>query len=153
MYMLDTNILVFSMRHPHTACAQRLASHLGRDICISVITYAELEYGILNSSRPVENRIAVEKVIAGIPVLDFGLSAAAHFGDILASLKKSGKDRQNQDRDKMIAAHARSMGAILVTDNLKDFLDINDLRLENWREPGDLSAFQNGMKEQPSAKE
>ena len=138
MYMLDTNILIFSMRHPTTACAKRVESHLGKDICISVITYAELEYGIMNSSNPAKNRVAVEKVIAGIPMLGFDISAAAHYGDILASLMKKGKDRQNQDRDKMIAAHARSMDAILVTDNLKDFQDIDNLRLDNWREPGDL---------------
>ncbi len=138
MYMLDTNILIFTMRHPYTSCAQRLVSHLGNDLCISVVTYAELEYGILNSRKPAENRKAVEKVLAGISVLDFDISAASHFGDILASLKRCRKEKQNQDRDKMIAAHARSIDATLVTDNLKDFQDIENLRLENWREPGDL---------------
>ena len=41
MFMLDTNILIFSIRHPDSACAKRLAEHVGRDVGISVVTYAE----------------------------------------------------------------------------------------------------------------
>ena len=46
--------------------------------------------------------------------------------------------KQNQDRDKMIAAHARSLGYVLVTNNTKDFTGIDGLVLDDWREPGDL---------------
>ena len=138
MYMLDTNILIFCMRHPDSVCAARVADHLGEDVCISVVTYAELEFGICNSSRPEQSRAAVHRILAGIRIEDFGIRAARHYGAILAELKKKKKDKQNQDRDKMIAAHARSNGYILVTDNTKDFIDIDGLKLENWREPGDL---------------
>ncbi len=139
MYMLDTNILIFCMRHPGSACAARVASHLGLDVCISVVTYAELEFGIHNSKMPEQSRIAVNRILAGIAVEDFDRRAAMHFGAILADLKQRHKDRVNQDRDKMIAAHARSRGYTLVTDNTKDFVDIPGLVLENWREPGDLN--------------
>ena len=139
MYMLDTNILIFCMRHPGSACATRVASHLGLDVCISVVTYAELEFGIHNSKMPEQSRIAVNRILAGIAVEDFDRRAAMHFGAILADLKQRHKDRVNQDRDKMIAAHARSRGYTLVTDNTKDFVDIPGLVLENWREPGDLN--------------
>ena len=138
MYMLDTNILIFCMRHPDSVCAARVADHLGEDVCISVVTYAEREFGICNSSRPEQSRAAVHRILAGIRIEDFGIRAARHYGAILAELKKKKKDKQNQDRDKMIAAHARSNGYILVTDNTKDFIDIDGLKLENWREPGDL---------------
>lgn len=138
MYMLDTNIIIYCMRHPASRCATRLVSHLGRDLCISVVTYAELEYGIMNSSDPARNRLAVNMMLAGIPILDFDMKAAGHFGDILAELKKKGKDKQGQDRDKMIAGHCRSLGFTLVTDNTKDFIDIDGLDLDNWREPGDI---------------
>ena len=138
MYLLDTNIIIFCMRHPDSVCADRVASHLGEDVCISVVTYAELEYGICNSSKPEQGRAAVNRILAGIMILDFDRSAAAHYGSILAELKKKHKDKQNQDRDKMIAAHARANGFILVTDNTKDFIDIDGLSIENWREPGDL---------------
>ena len=138
MYMLDTNILIFCMRHPSSACAARVASHLGKDLCVSVVTYAELEYGICNSKFPEQSRLAVNQILAGILILDFDRRAAAHYGSILADLRQKHKDKQNQDRDKMIAAHARSNGFTLVTDNLKDFSDIEGLTVENWREPGDL---------------
>ena len=138
MYMLDTNILIFCMRHPDSVCAARVADHLGEDVCISVVTYAELEFGICNSSRPEQSRAAVHRILAGIRIEDFGIRAARHYGAILAELKKKKKDKQNQDRDKMIAAHARSNGYTLVTDNTKDFIDIDGLKRENWREPGDL---------------
>lgn len=138
MYMLDTNILIFCLRHPDSKCTKTLASHIGRDVCISVVTYAELEYGILNSKYPDRNRDAINKILAGIPIKDFDIKASVHFGQILAELKQKKKEKQNQDRDKMIAGHARSRGYILVTDNTKDFSDIDDLKLENWREPGDL---------------
>lgn len=138
MYMLDTNILIFCMRHPDSACAARVAAHLGMDVCISVVTYAELEYGICNSSKPDQSRAAVNRILAGIRIENFDLKAARHYGAILAELKKKHKDKQNQDRDKMIAAHARANQDILVTDNTKDFIDIDGLALENWRTPGDL---------------
>ena len=138
MYMLDTNILIFCMRHPDTSCAKKVASHLGRDLCVSVITYAELEYGILNSGSPERNREAINKILAGIKIEEFDINAATHFGAILAEIKKAHIPDNHQDRDKMIAAHARSKDYTLVTDNTKDFLDVNNLLIENWRELGDL---------------
>ncbi|MBQ6495891.1 MAG: type II toxin-antitoxin system VapC family toxin [Firmicutes bacterium] len=138
MFMLDTNIIIFCIRHPDSACAAKLAAHLGKDVCLSVVTYAELEYGIMNSSDPVRNREAISFFLAGIKILDFDMNAAMHFGDILAELKQKHKDKQNQDRDKMIAAHARSLDFVLVSDNTKDFIDIDGLKLENWRAPNDL---------------
>lgn len=134
MYMLDTNIMIFAMRHPDTPCAHTVASHIGDDICISVITYSELEYGILCSRNPDKNREAVNKMLAGIPILYFDISAGKHFGDILAN----SKGIYGQDRDKMIAAHCRSLGYTLVTDNLKDFQYINGLDIITWRTPGDI---------------
>lgn len=139
MFMLDTNILIFSIRHPDSACARRLASHIGQDVCISVVSYAELVYGVENSSNPSRNAEALNRFLAGISILDFDMDAGIHYGKILAELRREHKDRQNQDRDKMIAAHARSLGYVLVTDNTKDFVDVKDLLLDNWREKGDLS--------------
>ena len=131
MYMLDTIILIFCMRHPDSICASTLAEHIGHDVCISVVTYAELEYGIVNSSFPERNRDAINKILAGIPIIDFDMKAAVHFGHILSELRQKKKDKQNQDRYKMIAAHARSRGYTLVTDNIKDFIDIDGLKLDN----------------------
>lgn len=134
MYMLDTNILIFAMRHPDTPCAYTIACHAGNDICISVVTYSELEYGIMNSRNPAKNREAVNRMLAGIPILDFDMPAGKHYGDILAK----SKGICGQDRDKMIAAHCRSLGYTLVTDNIKDFQYIERLEILTWRTPDDI---------------
>ena len=134
MFMLDTNILIFAMRHPNTPCAYTVASHSGNDICISVITYSELEYGIMNSRNPAKNREAVNRMLAGIPILDFDISAGKHYCDILAK----SKGFYGQDQDKMIAAHCRSLGYTLVTDNIKDFQYIDGLEILTWRTPDDI---------------
>ncbi len=134
MYMLDTNIIIFCIRHPDTDCAKKVASHLGKDLCISVVTYGELEFGIQNSSKPERNREAIKRLLAGISILDFDMNAAIHFGAILAELKQKHRYDVCRDRDKMIAAHARARGDILVTNNIKDFTDIDNLLLEDWRE-------------------
>ena len=134
MYMLDTNIIIFCIRHPDTACARKVASHLGKDLCISVVTYGELEFGIQNSSKPERNREAIKRLLAGISILDFDMNAATHFGAILAELKQKHRYDVCRDRDKMIAAHARARRDILVTNNIKDFTDIGNLLLEDWRE-------------------
>ncbi len=139
MYMLDTNIIIFCIRHPNTACVRRVASHTGKDLCISVVTYSELEFGIRNSSQPERNREALKRFLAGISIPDFDMNAATHFGAILAELKRKNKYDVCRDRDKMIAAHARARGDILVTNNTKDFSAIDHLMLEDWREPGDLN--------------
>lgn len=139
MFMLDTNIILFCIRHPDSDCAATLSTHVGKDVCISVVTYAELEYGIMNSSDPVRNRRAMNAFLAGIKILEFDIKAAIHYGDILADLRKRHKNKPNQDREKMIDGHARSLGFVLVTDNKKDFIDIPDLKLDTWRVPGDLN--------------
>ena len=138
MYMLDTNILIFTMRHPDSVCAGKVGLHSGQDLSISVVTYAELEYGIMNSSDPGRNRNAVRRILAGIRILDFDIVAAIHYGEILADMKRKGMTNVCLDRDKMIAAHARSLGLTIVTDNLKHFSHIRGLSVENWREAGDL---------------
>ncbi len=135
MFMLDTNIIIFSLRHPDSPCAMKLADHVGKDVCISVITFAELVYGVENSSKPTQNRTALRLFLSGIRICDFDMSAAAEFGSLLAELKKSGQYQPAHDRDRMIAAHARARGDVLVTDNYKDFQDISGLRTENWRTP------------------
>ena len=119
MYMLDTNAVIMAMRHPDWNIAKKISSHLGKDICISVITYGELEYGIMKSSNPFKNRLAVHKILAGIEILDFDSEAAEHFGDIFADLER--KRMRIGDRDMLIAGHARSLGCTLVTGNTDEF--------------------------------
>ena len=131
MYMLDTNAIIMAVRHPEWEIHEKVKAHLGKDLCISSVTYGELEYGIRKSASPARNRIAISQILAGIPVLSFDTKAAAHFGDIFADLE--GKRQRISDRDMMIAGHARSLGCILVTNNTREFSRVVDLQYEDWK--------------------
>ena len=133
MYMLDTNALIAAVRHPDWPIRAKIRQNLGASLCISTITYGELEYGIRKSSRPEQNRVAVNQILLGIRILDFDQSAAAEFGEILAALEREGQ--RIGDRDMLIAAHARSRGCALVTHNTREFSRIRGLRIEDWQSP------------------
>ena len=133
MYMLDTNIIIYAVRHPESGLHEILKAHLGQSLCISVVTYAELEYGIRKSSRPDQNRLAIQHFLAGIQVINFNMEAAKHFGEIFAELE--GKRLRIGDRDTMIAAHARSLGYTIVTHNTREFCRVNGLLVEDWLAP------------------
>ena len=87
-YMLDTNAIIMAVRHPEWPISQRIKRHLGKDLCISSVTYGELEYGIQKSSAPERNRLAVMQLLLGIRILSFDAKAAEHFGDIFADLER-----------------------------------------------------------------
>lgn len=130
MYMLDTNMLIYAIRHPESLLNERLKQHLGRDLCISAITYGELEYGVCKSSRPAQNRLALQRFLAGIRILSLDARAAEHFGEIMAELE-AGRQRIG-DRDTLIAAHARSLGYPVVTHNTREFSRVRGLTVEDW---------------------
>ena len=130
MYMLDTNAVIMAIRHPESPVLSKIVQHLGKDLCISVITLGELEYGVKKSKDPDKTRLAVYKFLAGIPVLDFDTSAAQHFGDIFGDLEL--RSMRISDRDTMIAAHARSRGFTVVTNNVREFSRVRDLKYEDW---------------------
>ena len=131
MYMLDTNAIIMVVRHPDWPIYGRVRSRLGRDLCISSVTYGELEYGIRKSAAPEKNRIAITELLMGIRILNFDVKAAEHFGDIFADLES--RRQRIGDRDMMIAGHARSLGHTLVTNNIREFSRVSGLRCEDWK--------------------
>ena len=131
MYMLDTNAIIMAVRHPDWPICERIKRHIGRDLCISSVTYGELVYGIQKSSAPEKNRIAVTQILLGIRILSFDGKAAEHFGDIFANLER--KHQRIGDRDMMIAGHARSLGYTLVTNNVREFSRVDGLLYEDWK--------------------
>ena len=132
MYMLDTNILIYAMRHPQDRLVDKLIDHAGEDICISTITLAELELGVLRSSNPLKNRQALLAVLSGIDILFFDNVAAQEYAVVKDSLMKIGQ--LIEDMDILIGAHAKSLGYTLVTDNIKHLARIEGLKTENWIE-------------------
>ena len=129
-YMLDTNIVAYAINKRPESVLQRLMSHQPEELCISSITMAELEYGVCNSSRPGQNRLALMAFLSHFAVLPFDADAARDYGDIRNDLTK--KNQIIGANDLLIAAHARSLGLILVTNNTRGFDRVEGLTVENW---------------------
>ena len=129
-YMLDTNIVVYAKNNKPEAILARLQSYEPDELCISVVTLAELEYGVFNSSNPDRNQLALTLFLAGIEILPFDDHAAVEYGRIRADLRKKGAPIGANDL--MIAAHAKSRGLILVTNNTREFERVEGLELEDW---------------------
>ena len=130
LYMLDTDTCAFILRRSSQALLDRIqAVPLERQV-MSMVTLAELLYGVQLSSRKKDNKAAVDALTRHLAVIDWTRDAAEHYADIRTDLKKKGQLIGSNDL--MIAAHARSLGAIMVTNNVKDFRRVNGLKYENW---------------------
>lgn len=90
----------------------------------------ELIYGAEKSATPERNLSVVEGFAARLEVLDYNHEAAAHSGQLRAELAKPGTPIGPYDQ--MIAGHARSLGLVLVTNNLREFDRVPGLRIEDW---------------------
>lgn len=91
---------------------------------------AELVFGAENSQNPVQNMKVIEDFLSRLQILDYGIESAMQYGSIKAHLRKLGTPIGENDLH--IAAHARSKGLILVTNNTKEFERVPALQLENW---------------------
>jgi tRNA(fMet)-specific endonuclease VapC len=132
-YMLDTDTCAFILRKSSAVLLNRIQSIPLRQQCMSVVTWAELLYGVQVSSMKKENREAVDLLVRHVNVLEWPIKAAIHYADIRSDLKMKGQ--QIGANDLLIAAHARCRGAVIVTNNVKDFGRVKGLTLENWMNP------------------
>jgi tRNA(fMet)-specific endonuclease VapC len=128
-YLLDTNICIYVIKHRPTAVREVFNRHHGQ-MAISAITQAELWHGAEKSADPPRNLAVVEDFCSRLAVLPYADKAAAHYGSIRAGLERQGTPIGVNDLH--IAAHARSEGLVLVTNNLREFDRVAGLRLENW---------------------
>ncbi len=128
-YMLDTNIVIYVIKRRPLEVLETFNRHAGQ-LSISAITLAELLHGAEKSAKPEHNLKQVEEFVSRLDVLEYGIKAAAHYGDIRADLERKGTPIGVNDLH--IAGHARSEGLILVTNNLREFERVAALRLENW---------------------
>jgi len=129
-FMLDTNICIYIIKQRPETVLKRFASHPIGDIGISAITLAELEYGASKSGNPTRNREALEQFVSPLEVAAFDQPATVTYGKIRTVLEKKG--RPIGPMDMLIAAHALSLEARLVTNNAKEFKRVPGLRVENW---------------------
>ena len=131
-YMLDTNICIYAIKHKPEKVFQKLKSIDPKDVCISSVTYAELMHGVEKSAAVEKNRLALALLLSNIEILEFDTRAAEDYGKIRAALERQG--RPIGVLDMMIAAHARSHGLVIVTNNTGEFSRVSEMELENWAE-------------------
>ncbi len=130
-YLLDTNVVSYLVRQPHSWLARRIASLKPDNFAISVVVAAELQYGAQKrGSKRLTNQL--EAVLSAIKVLPLEPPADRHYGTIRAELERSGQPIGQNDL--LIAAHARALGATLITNNLREFRRIPSLIVEDWRQ-------------------
>jgi tRNA(fMet)-specific endonuclease VapC len=128
-YLLDTNICIYVIKRRPESLLDRFnetASHLA----ISAITLAELLHGAEKSSQPQRTLSVVDDFCSRLDVLDYGAKAAQHYGQIRSALERRGTPIGVNDLH--IAAHARSEGLTLVSNNLREFERVEGLLYENW---------------------
>ena len=130
MYMLDTNICIYVLREHSEHLRHKFKVH--RDLCISAVTYAELCFGIENGvpslkKKRWEQLALFTRLLLTLPLDE---NAGAYYGRIRSQLKRQGLPIGNNDL--FIAAHALSVGAVLVTNNEREFGRVPDLPIENW---------------------
>jgi len=130
MYMLDTNICIYVLKNHSDKL--RFKFKAIKNICISSVTYAELCYGIENgdSSKRDARWKELDNFTQRLHIDPLDEDAARHYGFIRALLKKQGTPIGNNDL--LLASHARSLNAVLVTNNVKEFTRVPDLTIENW---------------------
>ena len=132
-YMLDTNICIYAIKNKPEQVLKQLHAHLEDGMCISSITLAELAHGVRKSLYPERNEEALLQFLSILDILDFDDLAAMEYGKICAYLQRQGTPIGTMD-DMLIAAHAKSEDLVLVTNNLREFERVPQLKLENWAE-------------------
>ena len=128
-YMLDTNICIFIIKNKPENVLRQLKSKRSEGLSISAITLAELEHGVAASAYPEKNALALLKFMVIADCLPFFQQAAAEYGRIRNNLQKKGTPIGTMDM--LIAAHAKSLGLTLVTNNTREFSRVEGLRIED----------------------
>lgn len=128
--MLDTDISSYIIRNRPESVRARFRKLDSSQLCISVITHAELLYGVKSVGAGKAIRLDVEDFVRRLEVLAWDSTAAGHYAEIRVKLEAGGTPIGNMDM--MIAAHARSTNTVLVTNNEKHFRRVSGLLVENW---------------------
>jgi tRNA(fMet)-specific endonuclease VapC len=128
-FLLDTNIAIYVIKRRPLVALALFNQHAG-SMAISSITLAELLHGAEKSQDAVRSMAVVEDFCSRLDVLPYGPKAAQHYGSIRAALERKGLPIGVNDLH--IAAHARSDGLTLVSNNLREFERVDALLLANW---------------------
>lgn len=130
MYMLDTNTCIYVIKKRPPEVLHRFEAVANEQICISVVTQAELQYGVERSAKIAHNQRILDEFVARLSVWPWDQDAVSHYGRIRRHLEQKGTPIGNMDL--LIAAHGLSKGCTLVTNNIKEFKRVPGLKTANW---------------------
>ncbi len=131
MILLDTNTCIYIINNRPPNVLEKFRKYKAGEVGISSIAASELAYGVAKSGS-LKNRKALEMFLAPLQILPFDSQCLWFYADLRASLEKQGLSIGPMDT--LIAAHALSMEGTLVTNNVKEFVRVPKLKLENWFE-------------------
>ena len=120
-FLIDADAAVYALDAGHEKLTRKIAEHEAGEIGVSTISFAEIAYGI-QVGRPPKPEV-LEAFIRAIPLLAFDEAAARAYAQL--PFKRARFDR-------LLAAHALSLDATVITNNEGDFADVPDLKVENW---------------------
>jgi tRNA(fMet)-specific endonuclease VapC len=131
-FMLDTNIVSYLLREQMPSLKSNFLRTPPGDVAVSTITEAEVQFGIARKPGAAKLRLAAENFLAGIAILSWDSAAARVYGPLRADQERKGRPLSVEDL--MIAAHALSLGLILIT-NDQVFRFVGGLKTEDWTLP------------------
>jgi tRNA(fMet)-specific endonuclease VapC len=129
-YMLDTNICSYVLRSRPPSVKARFEKTGPGALAVSTVVLAELLYGAARHPKAVAIRREIADLVSRLTVIPWDEAAAEHYGALRAALEKAGTPLGAMDM--MIAAHARSVGATLVSNDVRHFDRVEGLRVANW---------------------
>ncbi len=128
-YLLDTNIISDLIKHPQGRCFSKISDVGESEICTSVIVACELKFGAAKKNSPrLQER--VDLILDLLPVLPLTSAVEQSYAEIRNHLEKQGTPISGNDL--LIAAHARSLDLIVVTNNMREFALVPQLKCDNW---------------------
>lgn len=129
-YLLDTNICIYIAKKKPISVLKRFEKMKSGEVAMSTITYGELLFGAEKSMHPEKTKAVIEEISNFIPAIPLSSQVGEHYANIRSYLEKNGTPIGNNDL--WIAAHARALGIILVSNNTKEFIRVPHLKIENW---------------------
>jgi len=129
-FMLDTDLCIALIKRKPAKMLDKLTSHAPGDVGLSTVSLAELRYGVAKSAQKERNSQALDEFLLPLEIADFDEMSAGSYGEVRAALEKAGTPIGPLDTQ--IGAHALSLGAVLVTQNTREFRRIPGLAVEDW---------------------
>ena len=130
-YLLDTNICIYIINEKPKKVLRKFEQYPVHEFAISSITHAELQFGVEKSKKKDINQNALDEFLLALTILPFhGKNLVVCYGEIRAFLEYKGKTIGPLDT--LIAAHALSLDLTIISNNIKEFSRIRNLKCENW---------------------